>query len=205
MGIRLSELKAKPTFVYNTWNPFKTNINEKLVMELAKAAAAAGMKEFVIDEGWQDHYGDWGVNVNKFPNGLKPVFDYIKSLGMKPGLWVSIGTASPDSKVCQAHPEWFIQDKDGKPISLVIDDPGKYTACFSTGWNDYIKGVLKRLVTENGLEYLKLDFSVVTSPYRFDFAESGCYATNHIGHKDHAESLYVNYEPMWKLLDGCIS
>ena len=28
------------------WNPFKEDINEKLIMELAKAAADAGMKEF---------------------------------------------------------------------------------------------------------------------------------------------------------------
>ena len=201
MGIRLSELKQKPTFVYNTWTPFAKKIDEKLIMELAKAAADAGMKEFVIDDGWQDTYGDWGIDKKKFPNGLKPVMDYIKSLGMKPGLWVSIGTADPNSKIFKQHPEWFVKDKNGKPISLVIDDPDKFTACFSTGWYGYIKGVLNKLVGEYGLEYLKLDFSVVTSPYRFDIAESGCYATNHPGHKDHSESLYANYEPMWKLFD----
>lgn len=48
---------------------------------------------------------------------------------------------------------------------------------------------------------MKLDFSVVTSPYRFDINESGCYATNHAGHKDHSESLFSNYDPMWKLFD----
>jgi alpha-galactosidase len=31
-------------------------------MELAKAASDAGMKEFVIDDGWQDSYGDWLSN-----------------------------------------------------------------------------------------------------------------------------------------------
>ena len=84
LGTRVSQLEQKPTFVYNTWEPFNNNINEKLVMELAKSAAAAGMKEFIIDDGWQDSYGDWGIDKKKFPNGLKPVFDYIKSLGMKP-------------------------------------------------------------------------------------------------------------------------
>jgi alpha-galactosidase len=77
----------------------KKNINEKLILELAKAAADAGMKEFIIDDGWQDSYGDWGIDYKKFPNGLKPVFDYIKSLGMKPGLWVSVGSASSNSNV----------------------------------------------------------------------------------------------------------
>lgn len=200
MGIRLSELQEKPTFVYNTWVPFKKDINEKLIMELAKAAAAAGMKEFVIDDGWQDRYGDWGVDKKKFPNGLKPVFDYIKSLGMKPGLWVSVGSAAPDSKVFQQHPEWFVKDENGNPTSL-HGQADKYTACFSTGWQDYIKGVLTRLMMENGLEYLKLDFAVVTSPYVFDHTKSGCYATDHAGHKDHAESLSANFEPLWKLFD----
>jgi alpha-galactosidase len=202
MGIRLAELKEKPTFVYNTWEPFYKNINEKLVMELAKAAADAGMKEFIIDDGWQDSYGDWGIDMKKFPNGLKPVFDYIKSLGMKPGLWVSIGSASPDSKVYKAHPEWFVHDKNGMPTSLhAPDDKEKFTACFGTGWYDYIKSILLKLSVDYGLEYFKLDFAVVTSAYTYDHTQSGCYAANHPGHKDHNESLYTNYERLWQLFD----
>src|ERR1035437_2131408 len=202
MGIRLSELKEKPTFVYNTWEPFYKNINEKLVMELAKAAADAGMKEFIIDDGWQDSYGDWGIDMKKFPNGLKPVFDYIKSLGMKPGLWVSIGSASPESKVYKAHPEWFVLDKNGKPTSLhAPDDKEKFTACFGTGWYDYIKGILLKLSVDYGLEYFKFDFAVVTSAYTYDHTQSGCYSSNHPGHRDHNESLYTNYERLWQLFD----
>ncbi len=202
MGIRLSKLKEKPTFVYNTWEPFYKNITEKLVMELAKAAADAGMKEFVIDDGWQDSYGDWGIDLKKFPNGLKPVFDYIKSLGMKPGLWVSIGSASPESKVYKSHPEWFVLDKNGKPTSLhAPEDKEKFTACFGTGWYDYIKGILLKLSVDYGLEYFKLDFAVVTSAYTYDHIQSGCYSTNHPGHRDHSESLYTNYERLWQLFD----
>ena len=201
MGTRLSVLKQKPMFVYNTWWPFQKDINEKKVIELANAAAACGMKEFVIDDGWEENYGDWVVDKNKFPRGLKPIFDHIKSLGMKPGLWVSIGTASPQSSVYKAHPQWFIKDAKGQPISLVIADTGKYTACFGTGWYDYIKNVLMKLIIDNGLEYLKLDFSVVSSPYRYDASESGCYAMNHPGHIDHNESLYTNFEQVWKLFD----
>ncbi|MCX6222659.1 MAG: alpha-galactosidase [Bacteroidia bacterium] len=202
MGIRLSELKEKPTFVYNTWIPFEKNINEKLVMELAKSAAGAGMKEFIIDDGWQDNYGDWGIDKKKFPNGLKPVFDYIKSLGMKPGLWVSIGSATQSSKVLQAHPEWFVRDKNGKTTSLhAANDKERYTACFGTGWYDYIKDILLKLTMDYGLQYLKLDLAVVTSAYTFDHTESGCYSTSHPGHKDHNESLYSNYERLWQLFD----
>jgi len=203
MGIRLSELKEKPTFVYNTWHPFEKNINEKLVMELAKSAADAGMKEFIIDDGWQDNYGDWGINYTKFPNGLKPVFDYIKSLGMKPGLWISVGSASSSSKVYHEHPEWFVKDEKGNYANLQIDnyDDEVRSACFSTGWKDYIRNILLNLALENGLEYMKLDFAVVTSAYVFDHTKSGCYATNHAGHADRPESFYVNYQRMWDLFD----
>ncbi|MBT6006918.1 MAG: hypothetical protein HOG79_14460, partial [Prolixibacteraceae bacterium] len=94
MGIRLAQIPEKPTFVYNTWKPFRRNVNEKLIMELADAAAACGVEEFIIDDGWQVGFGDWEIDYEKFPNGLKPVFDYIKSKGMKPGLWLSMGAAS---------------------------------------------------------------------------------------------------------------
>jgi alpha-galactosidase len=202
MGIRLSELKGKPTFVYNTWEPFLKDINEKLIMEVAKAAADAGMKEFIIDDGWQDDYGDWGVDHKKFPNGMKPVFDYIKSLGMKPGLWVSIGSASPTSKVFHDHPEWFVLDKNGNATSIhEANDKARITACFGTGWYDYIKSILLKLAVENGLEYMKLDFAVVSSAYTYDPAVSGCYASNHPGHKDHNESLFTNFEQLWHLFD----
>jgi len=202
MGIRLSQFPDMPTFIFNTWEPFAKDINEKLVMELATAAAAAGVKQFAIDDGWQDSYGDWGIDRVKFPNGLKPVMDHIKALGMRAGLWVSIGTADPKSKVYAQHPEWFVKDRKGKPYSIVIESQkDKYTACFSTGWRDHIKETLLRLKREYGVEYFKLDFSVVNSPYRFDPADSGCYATDHPGHRDHASSLSANFDVMWQVFD----
>ncbi len=203
MGIRLSVLQNKPTFVYNTWHPFEYNINEKLIMELAKAAAAAGMKEFVIDDGWQDNYGDWGIDYQKFPHGLKPIFDYIKSLGMKPGLWLCVASASTKSKVYNQHPEWFGRDKYGNFSNIQNGDSTDIvrSACLSTGWKDYIKDKLLKLTLDYGLEYLKLDFAVVSSPYVFDISKTGCYSTDHPGHKDQRESMYANYERMWLLFD----
>lgn len=204
MGIRLSALAHKPHFVYNTWEPFGFAIDEALIRETATAAAAAGVKEFVIDDGWQDKYGDWGVDRRKFPNGLRPVMDHIRALGMKPGLWVSIGSADPGSRIFAQHPEWFSLNSKGVAYSIAEEEAinNKFSACFSTGWKDYIQRVLLDLVQQLGLEYLKLDFSVVTSPYRFDTANVGCHASGHPGHRDHAESLSRNYEPMWEVFDA---
>jgi alpha-galactosidase len=206
MGTRLSKIPDKPVFVYNTWEPFLHNINEKMICELADAASECGIEEFVIDDGWQDSYGDWGINKQKFPNGLKPVFDYIKSKGMKPGVWISLGAAESKSKVYKEHPEWAVRKADGSPISLHADfdkmyEWETYSMCMTTGWYDYIKGVILNLAKEHGLEYIKGDFAVVTGAYTTDKTRSGCHATNHPMHKDRNESMLEMYRRTWQLFD----
>jgi len=216
MGIRLSQVKEKPVFVYNTWYPFYTFVSDSLIRELARAAAECGIREFVIDDGWEvnynlktsekpwgRNYGDWQVDRNKFPNDLKATFDYIRSLGMKPGLWISIGSATADAKVFQEHPEWFVKNYKGKPGNLhfVADSSDFYTSCFGTDWFDYIKGVIVTLAKEHGLAYAKLDLSLVTSAYVDDKRISGCYATDHPYHRDHEESFIAIYERVLKLFD----
>ena len=71
--------------MYNTWVPFEKNINEKLVMELAKSAADAGMKEFVIDDGWQENYGDWVIDKKKFPERAETCFRLHQIAGHEAG------------------------------------------------------------------------------------------------------------------------
>ncbi len=215
MGIRLAEIQEKPVFVYNTWNPFMGNINDKMIREIAEAAAECGVEEFIIDAGWyrnasgwedpNDNWfnecGDWLIDEKKFPDGLKPVFDYIKSLGMKPGLWISLGNASQNSKVYKEHPEYWTVHPDGSNMFLhVANDELNASGCFSSDWPDYIKRVILDLVSEHGLAYAKLDLAVVTSPYHYDPMRSGCYATNH-KHKDREESLLMNFEELFKTFD----
>ncbi|MCM5663290.1 glycoside hydrolase family 36 protein [Galbibacter mesophilus] len=216
MKPQVLKLNEKPTFVYNTWYPFRTHINDSLIRSVAKSAAACGIEEFVIDDGWQvnahgkssirgwgENYGDWHVDKTKFPNGLKPVFDYIKSLGMKPGLWISIASATKDSKVYKEHPEWFVKDEEGKIGNLHFNseqDQGFYTASFGTEWKDYIKDVIVRLVKDYGLAYAKLDLAVVSSPYVNNDSIAGSYAKGHL-YKDHSESFLVLYDRLLQFFD----
>lgn len=201
MGIRLVQLEEKPAFVYNTWQPFRRDVHEHLIKELADEAAACGVEEFIIDDGWQVGFGDWEIDYEKFPNGLKPVFDYIKSKGMKPGLWLSMGAASKDCKVFREHPEWFVRDKNGDFVNLHSEwEKDRVSACFTTGWKDYIKGKILNLVKEHGLEYVKLDFAIATSAYRFDPDISGCFAEDH-PHTDRQESYLEIYRSAWQLYD----
>ncbi|MBE2212861.1 MAG: alpha-galactosidase [Opitutaceae bacterium] len=211
MGIRLARIERRPTFVYNTWNPFRRDIDEKLIGELAVCAAEMGVEEFIIDDGWQANatgssdphpIGDWLVDRRKFPRGLKPVFDHIRSLGMKPGLWFSLGAVSTTSEVAARHPEWLARDRHGAPVNLHSSlDRKRVTACLGTGWRDHFRDIVLQMVRENGLGYIKLDLAIVTSAYVHDAAVSGCHATDHPGHRDGPESCYTQYERMWELFD----
>jgi len=216
MGIRLANIKEKPVFVYNTWNPFRGDINEKMIKEVALAASQCGIEEFIIDAGWyktatgwkdpNDNWfnecGDWLVDDEKFPDGLKSVFDYIKSLGMKPGLWISLGQASLHSEVYQKHPEYWTLHEDGSNMFLhtTQDDMKNASGCFSSDYPKYIKDVILKYINEYGLEYAKLDLALVTSPYHTDIKRSGCYAKNH-HHKDREESLLMNFRGLFNMFD----
>lgn len=216
MKPRILELEEKPVFIYNSWYPFRTFVNDTLIDEVAEAAAECGIEEFIIDDGWQvnyqrktsekgwgGNYGDWLVDENKFRGGLKPTFDHMKELGMKPGLWISIGSATGDAKVFTEHPEWFVEDQEGKPgnIHFETEEEGFYSASFGTDWYDYIKETILRLVKEYGLMYAKLDLAVVASPYVNNPEISGSWATDHPFHKDHEESFIVIYERVMQLFD----
>ena len=213
---RIVRLNTKPTFVYNTWNPFRTFINDTLIRDVARAVSECGIQEFILDDGWQvnhssatsvkgwgNNYGDWEVDTLKFPGGLKPTFDYIRSLGMKPGLWISICSATTDAKVFKDHPEWFIINKDGQPgnVHMELQETDFHSSCFGTGWPTYIRNVILGLVKNNGLAYAKCDFSVATSAYINDNSISGCYAVNHPLHRDHQESFAVIFQEVLKLFD----
>ncbi|MFA9389611.1 MAG: alpha-galactosidase [Prolixibacteraceae bacterium] len=215
MKPRIIGLKEKPTFVYNTWYPFRTFVNDTLMAEVTDAAADCGLEEIIIDDGWQinfkgetskkdwgGNYGDWLVDEYKFKGGLKPTFDYIKEKGMKPGLWLSIASATGDSRVFKEHPEWFVQKSDGTPGNLHYDGEGDfYSASFGTDWYNYIRNVLINLIDEHGLRYAKLDLAVVTSPYVNRDIISGSYAKDHPYYRDQQESYYVLYNRLLELFD----
>ncbi len=83
----------------------------------AKHLKPYGLEYIQIDEGFQKTHGDWQGN-SRFPHGLKWLSDSIKSLDMKPGIWISPFVISEDSEVFKTHPEWLLKDKTGRLIRI---------------------------------------------------------------------------------------
>ena len=149
--------------LYNSWEATGFNVNESGQMALAEKAAKLGVERFVVDDGWfgqrnNDHagLGDWYVNPQKFPHGLKPLIDRVHSLGMDFGLWVEPEMVNPDSDLYRKHPDWAMnfpgrprtQARNQLVLNLARDDV-----------KDYIFSWLDRLVTENDIALLKWDYN----------------------------------------------
>jgi len=149
--------------IYNSWEATEMNVTEPGQEALAEKAAALGIDRFVMDDGWfgqrkTDHagLGDWYVNQEKFPYGLKPLIDKVHSLGMDFGLWVEPEMVNPDSDLYRKHPDWVL-NFPGRPRSeertqLVLN-------LARTDVQDYVLGFLDKLLTENDISFLKWDYN----------------------------------------------
>ncbi len=149
--------------LYNSWEATEFNVSESGQKELAEKAAKLGVELFVMDDGWfgkrnndRAGLGDWFPNPQKFPNGLKPLIDYVNQLGMDFGLWVEPEMINPDSDLYRAHPDW-VMNFPGRPrselrnqlvLNLARDDV-----------KEYIFGVLDKLATEYKIRYFKWDMN----------------------------------------------
>lgn len=145
----------------NSWEALGFGLSESALMRLADDAAALGAERFVLDDGWfggrrddTSSLGDWFVSPDIFPNGLGPLIDHVKSLGMDFGLWVEPEMVSPDSDFDRKHPFGCLYAKDrDRPTmrgQLVLNllDPVIFEAVF-----DQIDALLR----EYDIAYLKWD------------------------------------------------
>jgi len=202
LGTRLFERDKYPLFYYCTWNPFRHNINEKLIMELADALDSTGVEVLILDDGWQDNRGDWNPDSEKFPNGLLRICEHIRSKGIKPGMWFTIATIDSSSQIYHEHPEWAIRDSLGNPTDIHTPDWENHVSMsMCSGWYDYILEKLSLYVSALKLGYIKLDFGTTVSAYVMDPAVSGDYHFEGKGYKDHESSHYEIIASTSRLLD----
>ena len=159
----------KPYIFYNSWNfqernkfwnnkTFVESMNEDRMLQEIDIAHRLGVEVFVLDSGWYEKAGDWSVNSERFPNGLKAVKAKLDSYGMKLGLWFGPNEEEISSQVVREHPEWRMSNDGvvGKPRN----DWGpqkNYEMCLVSGYADALADQLIRVAHETGVTYFKWD------------------------------------------------
>jgi alpha-galactosidase len=172
--------------IYNSWEATEFNVDEAGQTALAEKAASIGVERFVMDDGWfgqrkTDHagLGDWYVNPQKFPHGLKPLIDRVHSLGMDFGLWVEPEMVNPDSDLYRNHPDWAF-NFTGRPRT-----EGRHQLVLNLARpdvRDYVFGFLDKLLNENDIAFLKWD-------YNRNWSEPGWPAVS----REDQKQVYVKY------------
>ena len=134
-------LGLTPPMGWNSWNTFTWEINDKLIREAADAMASelrdAGYEYIVIDDCWSEKQRDKNGRLVpdrwKFPDGIKPVADYVHSKGLKFGMYSCAGTHT-----CGGHPGSFEHEfDDAETFAEWGVDYLKYDYCYKP---DYIPG-----------------------------------------------------------------
>lgn len=109
-------LQGRPRPVsYNTWEAVYFDHDLGKLKQLAELAAGVGAERFVLDDGWFEgrdddttSLGDWRVDRRKYPDGLAPLIEHVRGLGLEFGLWVEPEMANADSALIRAHPDWIL-------------------------------------------------------------------------------------------------
>ena len=128
-------------------------MNEVRLREEMRLARECGVTTFVVDDGWHETFGHWVGNPVRIPSGLRALTAYMDSLGLRPGIWMSLPGAGFLTERTLNHPEWIIRDASGEPVLAqwkkpVYDIVGPYY--------DVLLGDLKALCDE-GFRFFKWD------------------------------------------------
>ena len=132
----------------------------------APVVASMGVDYYVIDCGWHNeepgckiypYVGQWKESKARFPEGVRKTTDYIRSLGMKAGLWMEpeIVGIKCQEMLDYYDDECFIR-RAGKKVCTM----GRYFLDFrNQKVVDYLTESIDRMVEEYGAEYIKLDYN----------------------------------------------
>lgn len=119
---------------------------------------AMGIKEFILDDGWFDRFGDWRPTPAKFPRGdtdMKALIDTVHRAGLTFRLWWSPGSADPGSEIDRQHPDWYILDKNGKREKASWN---AYYLCPSyQAVREYTAAITRHFVGDWSVDSFKLD------------------------------------------------
>jgi alpha-galactosidase len=114
--------RPRPVLI-NTWEAVYFDHDLTTLKRLADVAADVGAERYVLDDGWfgsrrddRRGLGDWVVSADAHPNGLGPLVDHVRSLGMEFGIWFEPEMVNPDSDLFRAHPEWALVTDGYQPV-----------------------------------------------------------------------------------------
>lgn len=147
---------------------------------------------------WHLNVGNWTVEKERFPNGLRPVADAVHETGAKFMVWFEPERVRPGTQIDKEHPEWLIKL------------PNNNNYLFNLGNKDALKWLTEYIadfIQKEGIDYYRQDFNFDPKPY-WDATD----LPDRIGMSEirHIEGLYAFWDSLLVrfprlLIDNCAS
>ncbi|WP_270886585.1 alpha-galactosidase [Pedococcus sp. 5OH_020] len=184
---RPHHVSADRPVTLNVWEAVYYQHDVEQLVDLAERAAALGVERFVLDDGWfgdrRDDLrglGDWVVSKDVWPEGLHPIVNRVRELGMEFGLWFEPEMINADSDAARAHPEWIMSARTEWPVE------SRHQQVINLGipeCYDHVLGQILAILDEYEIGYIKWD-------HNRDLIEAGT-QTDHGRPGVHAQTLAV--------------
>ena len=163
-----------------------------------------GAGDFRHGKSWANTTGNWTVDRERFPEGLKPVSDAVHETGAKFMVWFEPERVVKGTQWATEHKEWMLDTEwpEGSEQSTwYLFDLGNDAAC------DWLCKYYGDLIEENGIDYYRQDFNMLPTGYWRDADEPGRSGIKEIRH---IENLYKFWDYLLDrfpglLIDNCAS
>lgn len=163
-----------------------------------------GAGDFRHGKSWANTTGNWTVDRERFPEGLKPVSDAVHEAGAKFMVWFEPERVVKGTQWATEHKEWMLDTEwpeGSKQSTWYLFDLGNDEAC------DWLCKYYGDLIEENGIDYYRQDFNMLPAGYWRDADEPGRSGIKEIRH---IENLYKFWDYLLErfpglLIDNCAS
>lgn len=149
-----------------SWYAYGPSVTEGDILDTMREAAARQLpiRYIQIDDGYQTCMGDWLTDSGRFQGGMKEMCGKIRKEGFEPAVWAAPFIAEEASKLMREHPDWFVTDSLGSPLSSA--------ECSFGGWRHapwymldathpeaqaFLTSVFRTMRESWGCRYFKLD------------------------------------------------
>lgn len=146
---------------FNTWIELMYNQNERDILRYARSIIANGFPAGVlmIDDNWQQHYGNFQFRPDRFPSP-RAMVDTLHSLGFRVMLWISpfVSPDSPEYRELAAKGFLLKSRSTGSPA--VVKWWNGQSAVYDLTNPDcqrYVAGVLHEMQQRYGIDGFKFD------------------------------------------------
>ena len=163
-----------------------------------------GASDYQEGKNWASTTGNWTVDRERFPDGMKPVSDAAHAAGAKFMLWFEPERGVKGTQWAVEHKEWMLdcpQPAGSEEADWLLFDLGNDEAC------DWLCKYYGDFLEENGVDWYRQDCNIKPAPYWAHNDEPGRKGIKEIRH---IENLYRFWDYLLDrfpemVIDNCAS